>query len=65
MNHFLLSRLHYTYDWKIVYPMQYPNNYYEGYEQCDFHQYTGWGNWLRMNEQKLDHNPQKGGGGPL
>jgi hypothetical protein len=35
------------------------------YEQCDFHKITGWGNWLRINEQPLNHNPQCGGGGPL
>ena len=29
------------------------------------HKMTGWGNWLNMNEQSLDNNPQKGGGGPL
>jgi hypothetical protein len=40
-------------------------NFNEGYEQCDFHKYTGWGNWLRINEQELKHNPQCGGGGPL
>lgn len=40
-------------------------NFNEGYEQCDFHKYTGWGNWLRINEQQLNHNPQCGGGGPL
>ena len=40
-------------------------NFSEGYEQCDFHKYTGWGNWLRINEQQLSHNPQCGGGGPL
>ena len=40
-------------------------NFSEGYEQCDFHKYTGWGNWLRINEQQLNHNPQCGGGGPL
>ena len=33
----------------------------EGYEQCDFHKYTGWGNWLRMNEQSMDMNPRCGG----
>ena len=38
-------------------------NFNEGYEQCDFHQYTGWGNWLNINEQKLDKNPECGGGG--
>ena len=40
-------------------------NFSEGYEQCDFHKYTGWGNWLRINEQKLNQNPQNAGGGPL
>ena len=41
------------------------NNYNEGYEKCDFHKLTGWGNWLKTNEQYLDSNPQKGGGGKL
>ena len=40
-------------------------NYNVGYEQCDFHKLTGWGNWLNMNQQTLDSNPQKGGGGKL
>ena len=40
-------------------------NFNEGYEQCDFHKLTGWGNWLNTNQQTLDSNPEKGGGGPL
>lgn len=60
----LLHQLYYTYDYKSVNP-SYLCNYDEGYEQCGFHKYTGWGNWLRMNEQRLNLNPQSGGGGPL
>ena len=41
------------------------NNFNVGYELCDFHKLTGWGNWLNTNEQALDKNPQNGGGGPL
>jgi len=26
---------------------------------------TGWGDWLRMNQQRLVSNPQSGGGGPM
>ena len=37
----------------------------EGYEQCDFHKLTGWGNWLRMNQQRLVSNPESGGGGKM
>ena len=40
-------------------------NYNEGYEQCDFHKLTGWGNWLNMNQQSVDSNPETGGGGKL
>jgi len=36
-----------------------------GYEKCDFHKLTGWGKWLNTNQQALDSNPQKGGGGKL
>lgn len=32
----------------------------EGYEQCTFHKLTGWGNWLRMNQQILWGNPTCG-----
>lgn len=60
----LLNKLFYTYDYKSLVPI-YLCNFDEGYELCDFHQYTGWGNWLRMNEQRLNHNPQNKGGGPL
>ena len=37
----------------------------EGYEQTTFHKLTGWGNWLRTNQQLLWGNPTSGGGGPL
>ena len=40
-------------------------NYNEGYEKCDFHLMTGWGDWLNMNEQPLDSNPAKSGGGKM
>jgi hypothetical protein len=41
------------------------NNFNEGYEKCDFHKLTGWGNWLSTNSQQLNKNPEKGGGGKL
>lgn len=70
LDHYTLSvclahQLYYTYDFKSANSTMFPNNFDEGYEQCDFHKYTGWGNWLRMNEQSLGHNPQCGGGGAL
>ena len=70
LEHYTLSvclahQLYYTYDFKSANPTLFPNNFDEGYEQSDFHKYTGWGNWLRMNEQSLGHNPQCGGGGAL
>ena len=37
----------------------------EGYEQTTFHKLTGWGNWLRTNQQMLWGNPTSNGGGPL
>ena len=58
----LVHQLYYNYDYKSANPTM-SNNFDEGYEQSDFHKHTGWGNWLRMNEQRLDHNPQSGGGG--
>ena len=62
----LLRQLFYTLDYKTVIPELKPlNNYNEGYEKCDFHKLTGWGNWLNTNQQALDSNPQKGGGGKL
>ncbi|MBQ1829207.1 MAG: hypothetical protein II115_08435 [Prevotella sp.] len=46
----------------------YPNalcNFDQGYEQTTFHKLTGWGNWLRTNQQMLWGNPTSDGGGPL
>ena len=68
LDHYTLSvslvhQLYYTYDWKSMNPV--PCNFDEGYEQSDFHRLTGWGNWLRMNQQRLIENPQSGGGGAL
>ena len=40
-------------------------NFDQGYEQTTFHQLTGWGNWLRTNQQLLWGNPTSDGGGPL
>ena len=37
----------------------------QGYEQTTFHKLTGWGNWLRTNQQLLWGNPHSDGGGPL
>lgn len=34
-----------------------------GYEQCTFHQLTGWGNFLRINTCIPTGNPECGGGG--
>jgi hypothetical protein len=62
----LLRQLFYTFDYKTNAPqLKTLNNYNEGYEKCDFHKLTGWGKWLNTNEQALDSNPQKGGGGRL
>ena len=62
----LLRHAAYTLDYLTELP-QWPalNNYNEGYEKCDLHKLTGWGNWLNTNTQALDNNPQKGGGGKL
>ena len=40
-------------------------NFDQGYEQTTFHKLTGWGNWLRTNQQLLWGNPTSGGGDPL
>ena len=40
-------------------------NFDQGYEQTTFHKLTGWGNWLRTNQQLLWGNPTSNGGGPL
>ena len=60
----LLSHDVYTYNYMSTNP-DILNNYDEGYEQCDFHKLTGWGDWLNMNLQSLDSNPEVGGGGML
>ena len=60
----LLSRDVYTDNYKSSNP-DILNNYNEGYEKCDFHKLTGWGNWLNMNQQVLDSNPQQSGGGKI
>ncbi len=44
-------------DWKC--------NISEGYEQCTFHQFTGWGNFLGINTGLPWGNPTSGGGGPI
>ena len=62
----LLNNKYYTVDYKTKIPeLGALNNYNEGYEKCDFHKLTGWGKWLTTNQQALDTNPQKGGGGKL
>ena len=40
-------------------------NFDQGYEQTTFHKLTGWGNWLRTNQQLLWGNPTSDGGDPL
>lgn len=40
-------------------------NFQDGYEQCSFHKYTGWGNWLNLNQQAMDGNPRSGDGEDL
>ena len=60
-----MHRAYYTVNYKsrlTVIPL---NNFNEGYEKCDFHKLTGWGNWLNINEQLLDSNPVNGGGGKM
>ena len=62
----LMQKLYYTIDYKTAAPeFGALNNFNEGYEKCDFHKLTGWGNWLNTNEQSLDSNPENGGGGKL
>ena len=65
LEHYTLSvcvvdKEDYTTDFKAT-DSKYLCNYDEGYEQCAFHKYTGWGNWLRMNEQWMGMNPRCGG----
>lgn len=69
LDHYTLSvclvhQFYYTYDYKAAVP-NYLCNFDEGYEQCTFHKRTGWGNWLRMNQQSMGSNPESGGGGQM
>ena len=62
----LMHQYYYTVDYKTKAPeLGALNNFYEGYEKCDFHKLTGWGNWLNTNTQHLNKNPEKGGGGKM
>ena len=61
----LVNSTTYNFDNYMEVDPSYLCNFREGYEQCGFHQYTGWGNWLRINEQSLTNNPQNTGGGRL
>ena len=61
----LLPQFYYTFDYKTATSGSVLNNYNEGYEKCDFHKLTGWGNWLNTNTQSLDSNPECGSGGQL
>lgn len=71
LNHYtlsvcLLDKNYYNYDYKAANPgMNILSNFNEGYEKCDFHKLTGWGNWLKINEKILTTNPQNGSGGQL
>jgi hypothetical protein len=71
LNHYtlsvcLLDKNYYNYDYKAANPgMNILSNFNEGYEKCDFHKLTGWGNWLKINEKRLTTNPQNGSGGQL
>jgi len=62
----LVHNIIYNFDFKGNYPSSgYLCNFGEGYVQCDFHQLTGWGNWLDTNQQAAVGNPETGGGGSL
>lgn len=71
LNHYtlsvcLLDKNYYNYDYKTANPgKNILSNFNEGYEKCDFHKLTGWGNWLKINEKILTTNPQNGSGGQL
>jgi len=55
----------YTADFIKSDPNAFLCNFDQGYEQTTFHKLTGWGNWLRTNQQLLWGNPTSDGGGPL
>ena len=71
LNHYtlsvcLLDKDFYNFDYKKANPgINILSNFNEGYEKCDFHKLTGWGNWLKINEKRLTTNPQNGSGGQL
>lgn len=71
LNHYtlsvcLLDKNYYNFDYKTANPgKNILSNFNEGYEKCDFHKLTGWGNWLKINEKILTTNPQNGSGGQL
>ncbi len=71
LNHYtlsvcLLDKNYYNFDYKKANPgINILSNFNEGYEKCDFHKLTGWGNWLKINEKILTTNPQNGSGGQL
>ena len=71
LNHYtlsvcLLDKNYYNFDYKTANPgKSILSNFNEGYEKCDFHKLTGWGNWLKINEKILTTNPQNGSGGQL
>ena len=71
LNHYtlsvcLLDKDYYNFDYKKANPgINILSNFNEGYEKCDFHKLTGWGNWLKINEKILTTNPQNGSGGQL
>ena len=67
---------HYTLSFCLVHQFYYlfeqykamfglPFNFAEGYEQSAFHQKTGWGDWLRINQCSPTQNPVNGGGGAI
>ena len=68
LDHYSLSvclyhQLFYNYDFVGV-GNPWNSNIGDGYEQCTFHQLTGWGNFLRINTGLPWGNPTSGGGGP-
>lgn len=69
LDHYTLSvclyhRAYYNYDY-LGTGVPWLANICDGYEQCTFHKLTGWGNFLRINEQLPTGNPTSGGGDPL
>ena len=61
----LIDQPNYIFDYSEIPSLKALCKFNEGYEQCDFHKLTGWGNWLNTNEQPLDSNPCNGQGGKL